>query len=196
MWICASLPRRPQHLRWQVKWEKVPQWLCLVESIQAWWTVVGFSVGQGRPAVTWPMRQCWRAIGEGLCSWGGFQGRPGWHIECSAMAGSILGQSMDIHGGGFDLRFPHHDNELAQSEVSRGERVGERPEGGERECLTRCLCNSGLLWERLLGALLPAHWTPDHRRLQDVQISEELHHHQRRPGEEHRWLQMTETHHH
>lgn len=46
-----------------------------------------------------------------------FQGRPGWHIECSAMAGSILGQSMDIHGGGFDLRFPHHDNELAQSEV-------------------------------------------------------------------------------
>ena len=46
------------------------------------------------------------------------KGRPGWHIECSAMAGSILGESMDIHGGGFDLRFPHHDNELAQSEVS------------------------------------------------------------------------------
>lgn len=48
-----------------------------------------------------------------------FQGRPGWHIECSAMAGSILGESMDIHGGGFDLRFPHHDNELAQSEVQK-----------------------------------------------------------------------------
>uniref|UniRef100_A0A803TM06 Cysteine--tRNA ligase, cytoplasmic n=1 Tax=Anolis carolinensis TaxID=28377 RepID=A0A803TM06_ANOCA len=47
--------------------------------------------------------------------WG--KGRPGWHIECSAMAGSILGESMDIHGGGFDLRFPHHDNELAQSEA-------------------------------------------------------------------------------
>lgn len=46
------------------------------------------------------------------------QGRPGWHIECSAMAGTILGESMDIHGGGFDLRFPHHDNELAQSEVA------------------------------------------------------------------------------
>ncbi|KAH0620960.1 hypothetical protein JD844_021889 [Phrynosoma platyrhinos] len=46
-----------------------------------------------------------------------FPGRPGWHIECSAMAGSILGESMDIHGGGFDLRFPHHDNELAQSEA-------------------------------------------------------------------------------
>lgn len=47
------------------------------------------------------------------------QGRPGWHIECSAMAGTILGESMDIHGGGFDLRFPHHDNELAQSEVKK-----------------------------------------------------------------------------
>uniref|UniRef100_A0A452TLN0 Cysteine--tRNA ligase, cytoplasmic n=1 Tax=Ursus maritimus TaxID=29073 RepID=A0A452TLN0_URSMA len=44
-------------------------------------------------------------------------GRPGWHIECSAMAGTLLGASMDIHGGGFDLRFPHHDNELAQSEA-------------------------------------------------------------------------------
>ncbi|XP_042528512.1 cysteine--tRNA ligase, cytoplasmic isoform X1 [Dipodomys spectabilis] len=49
------------------------------------------------------------------CPWG--QGRPGWHIECSAMAGTLLGASMDIHGGGFDLRFPHHDNELAQSEA-------------------------------------------------------------------------------
>lgn len=45
------------------------------------------------------------------------KGRPGWHIECSAMASALLGASMDIHGGGFDLRFPHHDNELAQSEV-------------------------------------------------------------------------------
>ena len=45
-------------------------------------------------------------------SWG--QGRPGWHIECSVMASAILGESMDIHSGGFDLKFPHHDNELAQ----------------------------------------------------------------------------------
>jgi len=48
-------------------------------------------------------------------SWG--QGRPGWHIECSVMASAILGESMDIHSGGFDLKFPHHDNELAQSEA-------------------------------------------------------------------------------
>lgn len=47
--------------------------------------------------------------------WG--QGRPGWHIECSAMASDVLGQRMDIHSGGVDLAFPHHDNELAQSEA-------------------------------------------------------------------------------
>ena len=45
--------------------------------------------------------------------WG--RGRPGWHIECSAMAGKYLGDEFDIHGGGIDLRFPHHENELAQS---------------------------------------------------------------------------------
>lgn len=48
-------------------------------------------------------------------SWG--KGRPGWHIECSAMASARLGQQMDIHSGGIDLAFPHHDNELAQSEA-------------------------------------------------------------------------------
>lgn len=41
----------------------------------------------------------------------------GWHIECSAMASDILGECMDIHSGGIDLCFPHHDNEMAQSEV-------------------------------------------------------------------------------
>jgi cysteinyl-tRNA synthetase len=46
-------------------------------------------------------------------SWG--RGRPGWHIECSAMSTKYLGTSFDIHGGGLDLRFPHHENELAQS---------------------------------------------------------------------------------
>jgi cysteinyl-tRNA synthetase len=46
------------------------------------------------------------------------QGRPGWHIECSAMAVHYLGESFDIHGGGLDLRFPHHENELAQSSAA------------------------------------------------------------------------------
>jgi cysteinyl-tRNA synthetase len=50
--------------------------------------------------------------------WG--EGRPGWHIECSAMASEIFGTTMDIHSGGEDLAFPHHDNELAQSEACHG----------------------------------------------------------------------------
>ncbi|MDO5535420.1 MAG: cysteine--tRNA ligase [Propionibacteriaceae bacterium] len=48
--------------------------------------------------------------------WG--RGRPGWHIECSAMAGKYLGPEFDIHGGGLDLRFPHHENEMAQSQAA------------------------------------------------------------------------------
>ena len=43
-------------------------------------------------------------------------GRPGWHIECSAMSAAVLGEQIDIHGGGFDLQFPHHENEIAQTE--------------------------------------------------------------------------------
>jgi cysteinyl-tRNA synthetase len=53
--------------------------------------------------------------------WG--RGRPGWHIECSAMAEEILGVDFDIHGGGSDLIFPHHENEVAQTEAARGERL-------------------------------------------------------------------------
>jgi len=52
--------------------------------------------------------------------WG--SGRPGWHIECSAMSLSYLGKSLDIHGGGADLLFPHHENEIAQSEAFTGEK--------------------------------------------------------------------------
>ncbi len=50
--------------------------------------------------------------------WG--KGRPGWHIECSAMSMKYLGETFDIHGGGMDLKFPHHENELAQSECCSG----------------------------------------------------------------------------
>ena len=50
--------------------------------------------------------------------WG--KGRPGWHIECSAMSSKLLGEHFDIHGGGFDLQFPHHENEIAQSEGASG----------------------------------------------------------------------------
>jgi len=47
-------------------------------------------------------------------------GRPGWHIECSAMACALLGEQFDLHGGGADLQFPHHENEIAQSEGANG----------------------------------------------------------------------------
>ena len=49
------------------------------------------------------------------------QGRPGWHIECSAMCSELLGQTVDIHGGGADLQFPHHENEIAQSQGASGQ---------------------------------------------------------------------------
>jgi len=56
--------------------------------------------------------------------WG--RGRPGWHIECSAMAEAHLGDTIDIHAGGVDLQFPHHENEIAQSECAHGGRVFAR----------------------------------------------------------------------
>lgn len=55
--------------------------------------------------------------------WG--RGRPGWHIECSAMANAILGEQIDIHGGGMDLVFPHHENEVAQSEAANGKQFSQ-----------------------------------------------------------------------
>ncbi len=58
----------------------------------------------------------WKPAGDGPgweSPWG--KGRPGWHIECSAMAKELLGETFDIHGGGLDLQFPHHENEIAQS---------------------------------------------------------------------------------
>ncbi|MGR3489682.1 cysteine--tRNA ligase, partial [Pseudooceanicola nanhaiensis] len=59
----------------------------------------------------------WKPSDEGLPGWESpwGRGRPGWHIECSAMAKELLGESFDIHGGGNDLMFPHHENEIAQS---------------------------------------------------------------------------------
>ena len=65
----------------------------------------------------------WKAAKPGEISWDSpwGKGRPGWHIECSAMAMKILGPTFDIHGGGMDLKFPHHENEVAQSESATGQ---------------------------------------------------------------------------
>ncbi|PWY56327.1 cysteine--tRNA ligase [Legionella qingyii] len=62
----------------------------------------------------------WKKAKQGEPSWPSpwGEGRPGWHIECSAMAMSELGEQFDIHGGGLDLQFPHHENEIAQSEAA------------------------------------------------------------------------------
>ncbi len=64
----------------------------------------------------------WKAAKPGEPAWDSLwgQGRPGWHIECSAMSMKYLGQTFDMHGGGMDLLFPHHENELAQSESATG----------------------------------------------------------------------------
>ena len=82
-------------------------------------------------------------------------GRPGWHIECSAMAMNLLGETIDIHGGGPDLIFPHHENEIAQSEAatgktfanywmhSRGRRHGREDEQVARQLLDHPRCAQG-----------------------------------------------------
>ncbi|RFU68651.1 cysteine--tRNA ligase [Peribacillus saganii] len=64
----------------------------------------------------------WKAAKDGEISWNSpwGQGRPGWHIECSAMVRKYLGDTIDIHAGGQDLTFPHHENEIAQSEALTG----------------------------------------------------------------------------
>ena len=57
----------------------------------------------------------------GILPWG--KGRPGWHLECSAMSKKFLGNEFDIHGGGIDLLFPHHENEIAQSRCANDTKV-------------------------------------------------------------------------
>ncbi|MCA9496360.1 MAG: cysteine--tRNA ligase [Nanoarchaeota archaeon] len=65
----------------------------------------------------------WKTIDDNSYSWTSpwGRGRPGWHIECSTMSRDILGNRFDIHGGGLDLKFPHHENEIAQSEALLGD---------------------------------------------------------------------------
>ena len=110
--------------------------------------------------------------------WG--KGRPGWHIECSAMAAAQLGETIDIHGGGVDLQFPHHENEIAQSQCAHGAPMarvwmhnGFLDMSGEK--MSKSLGNVVLLkdlledWhgEVIRFALLSGHyrmpldWTPD-----------------------------------
>lgn len=70
----------------------------------------------------------WKPSSDDLPGWDSpwGRGRPGWHIECSAMAAAHLGETIDIHAGGVDLQFPHHENEVAQSECAHGGKVFAR----------------------------------------------------------------------
>ena len=70
----------------------------------------------------------WKPSDETLPGWDSpwGRGRPGWHIECSAMAETHLGDTIDIHGGGMDLQFPHHENEVAQSQCAHGGKIFAR----------------------------------------------------------------------
>ncbi|MEK7568470.1 MAG: class I tRNA ligase family protein, partial [Patescibacteria group bacterium] len=81
----------------------------------------------------------WKAKKNGEPSWPSpwGDGRPGWHIECSAMSMKYLGQSFDIHAGGVDLQFPHHENEIAQSEAATGKKFANYWIHGEHLLVNR-----------------------------------------------------------
>lgn len=92
----------------------------------------------------------WKAAKPGEISWESpwGKGRPGWHIECSVMSTKYLGNTIDIHGGGEDLKFPHHENERAQSEAKTGEKFvnywmhnGFVTVGDENEKMSKSLGN-------------------------------------------------------
>lgn len=92
----------------------------------------------------------WKAAKQGEISWDSpwGKGRPGWHIECSVMSTKYLGNTIDIHGGGEDLKFPHHENERAQSEAKTGEKFvnywmhnGFVTVGDENEKMSKSLGN-------------------------------------------------------
>ncbi len=89
--------------------------------------------------------------------WG--PGRPGWHLECSAMATKYLGATFDIHGGGYDLIFPHHENELAQSAAAGDGFAGYWMHNGlvrlGREKMSKSLGNS-LLVDAMVARVRPA----------------------------------------
>ncbi|HOO55591.1 MAG TPA: cysteine--tRNA ligase [bacterium] len=108
----------------------------------------------------------WKAAKEGEPSWAGpwGEGRPGWHLECSTMANSLAGPTLDIHGGGHDLIFPHHENEIAQSEARTGKQF------------VRYWMHNGFVeldrekMSKSLGNIVPAHevlekFSPDALRL-------------------------------
>lgn len=133
--------------------------------------------GEGALSVTTGRRSpadfaLWKASKPGEPSWPSpwGPGRPGWHIECSVMASAIFGDSMDIHSGGIDLAFPHHDNEMAQSEVRHRHHPSKPHVRGwmyvwSSTHLTSV--NVGVSQLPGMGKLFPAYRPPAHRRIED-----------------------------
>ena len=129
----------------------------------------------------------WKAAKPGEPSWESpwGPGRPGWHIECSAMSTKYLGQTFDIHAGGTDLVFPHHENEIAQSEAASGEKFARvwvhngwvsisREEGQEEEKMSKSVGNVvGLreVLDRVGGAALRYFYIAAHYR-SDIPFTE------------------------
>ncbi|MCB0191172.1 MAG: cysteine--tRNA ligase [Anaerolineae bacterium] len=109
----------------------------------------------------------WQAYAPGEPYWDSpwGKGRPGWHIECSTMSASLLGNTIDIHGGGSDLIFPHHESEIAQSEAATGEKPFVR-----FWMHTAMVHHDGEKMSKSLGNLVMARdllktWSPDALRL-------------------------------
>ncbi len=105
----------------------------------------------------------WKAVGADETGWDTKlgRGRPGWHIECSAMSMSLLGESFDIHCGGVDNSFPHHENEIAQSEGATGRQFVQiwchsewLRTGGEK--MAKSLGNVNTIPELVAGGIAPA----------------------------------------
>ena len=112
----------------------------------------------------------WKASKPGEPSWPSpwGPGRPGWHIECSVMATAILGDGLDIHSGGVDLAFPHHDNEIAQSEVGLVTST----------MFTFDLRFQGISQLQLLGELFYPYRSSPYRRAENEQIVKKFHYDQ------------------
>ncbi|KAI9662240.1 MAG: hypothetical protein M1821_008406 [Bathelium mastoideum] len=132
----------------------------------------------------------WKSSKPGEPSWPSEwgNGRPGWHIECSAMASDVLGKTLDIHSGGIDLCFPHHDNELAQSEAywassePRGQWVNYFMHMGHLSIAGSKMSKSLKNFITIRDALSKGEWTPRGLRIvfllggwkDGVEITEDL----------------------
>src|SRR5438132_259572 len=114
MYVCGPTVYKPSHIGHMVG-------PVIFDTVKRYLTYLGYQVtDKKRNPGDFAL---WKGAKPGEPAWDSpwGPGRPGWHIECSAMSMKYLGKTLDIHGGGLDLQFPHHENELAQSESYTGQ---------------------------------------------------------------------------